>query len=508
MILDGWGLGPQNESNPIYKVNPQAIQFVQNNFPAGALQASGIAVGLPWEEEGNSEVGHLTLGAGKVLYQYFPRITMAIDDESFFKNPALLKAFEKAKTSQSAVHLIGILTDGNVHASLKHLSALIEMAKRENCQKLYLQLFADGKDSSPRSALSLIQKLNAEIQKKGVGVLASFTGRYYGMDRDNHWDRTETAYRALLGEAPDKSSAEEALKKVFDRNLSEEFTAPTIVASHPIQDNDSLIFFNFREDSIRQIAEPFILPGFKKFPIVLPKNLFVATMTEYREDFKVPIAFPRETIEKPLGWALAENQKTQLRIAETDKYAHVTYFFNGLRETPFPNEYRILIPSKSTIHLDDYPEMMASAITDRILVALNDGGFDFILANYANPDLVAHTGNFEATAKAVRAVDREIERLVKNVLAQNHVAIITSDHGNAEELIDLKTGEPETKHDTNPIPFYLVAKEFQKTNPIESSTGRLPVIGMLSDVAPTILSLMRLPIPKEMTGQNLLDQLI
>ncbi len=507
VIMDGWGIGPSNEANPIYIANPPNIAYIQNNFPAGALQASGIAVGLPWEEEGNSEVGHLTIGAGKILYQHYPRITMAIDDGSFFKNPALVQAFAHARENKSAVHLIGVLTDGNVHASFKHLASLIEMAKKEECQELYLQLFSDGKDSTPRSAPNLLKKLNAEIEKNETGVLASLTGRYYGLDRDSHWDRTEIAYKILLGQAGEKNTPENAVANAYGRNLTEEFVAPTIVSFHPIKENDALIFFDFREDSIRQIVETFIEPDFNKFPIQKFNNLYVATMTEYRADFKVAVAFPPETINKPLGLVLAENQKTQLRIAETNKYAHVTYFFNGLKEEPFKNEYRVLVPSKTAVHIDDYPEMMAEAVTDRVLTALNEGGFDFILVNYANPDLIAHTGNFKATVKAISTVDREIGRLVKSVLAHDHVAIITSDHGNAEVLINMETGEPEMKHDISPVPFYLVGQAFQKRQS-EEYLVHLPQIGILSDVAPTLLNLMDLPVPREMTGQNLLDQLL
>ncbi|MCP6720069.1 MAG: 2,3-bisphosphoglycerate-independent phosphoglycerate mutase [Patescibacteria group bacterium] len=510
-ILDGWGIGKLNESNPIHIAGLKTIRYIENSFPSGALQASGIAVGLPWGEEGNSEVGHLTIGTGRTLYQHFPRISMAIEDGSFFKNPALRSAFLHARKNNSAVHLIGLLTKGNVHASLKHLVALIEMAKKENCPNLYLHLFADGLDSPPHSLLYLVKNLEGILQKNKVGVITSLMGRYYAMNRDNHWERTEKAYRTLTGIDTNVKSYKEATEEIYQKDLDDEFIEPIIIDKpHPIQDNDAVIFFNFREDSMRQITESFANPAFNKFPIKKLSNLSVTTMTEYQKGLKTAVAFPSEKIKNSLGEVLADNQKTQLRIAETKKYAHVTYFFNGLRDAPFPNEYRVLIPSKSTIRQEEHPEMMAGAVTERLLIALNEGGFDFILINYANPDIIAHTGNYQAVLEAVKVIDKELEKLIKSVLAGNHVLLITSDHGNAESVLNLKTGEPETTHDPNPVPIYLVAKDLEKSPPANSgqTPPRLKTIGILSDVAPTILDLMNIPKPSSMTGQSLLDQLV
>ncbi len=507
-ILDGWGIGEANESNPIYVAEPKTIKYIEENFPVGALQASGIAVGLPWNEEGNSEVGNLTIGAGKTLYQHFPRISLAVRDGSFFENKSLVGAFSHAAKNNSAVHLIGLLTEGNVHASFEHVKALIELAKKENCKKLYLQLFTDGKDGPPHSASNLVKKLGEEIKKSGIGEIVSLSGRYFAMDRDNHWERTEKAYRALTefrgGKIP---VVEEFFKKSYEGNLNDEFIEPTPVnESHPVQSNDALIFFNFREDSMRQIVEPFLNSAFEKFPAKKFEDLFVATMTAYSEKFGAKVAFPPEKVGVPLGKTLADNNKIQLRLAETEKYAHVTYFFNGLKESPYPSEYRVLIPSRSTARHDENPEMMAQAITDRVLAALNEGGFDFIVVNYANPDIIAHTGNLEATVKAIKAVDKEIERLMKATLENNHILLITADHGNAEKLINPESGEPETKHNPSPVPIYLVGNEFKRIR--KSSVGRLKIIGLLSDVAPTILDLMKIPKPKEMTGESLLGQLL
>lgn len=502
VILDGWGIGEKNESNPIYIANPETINFIKANFPAGAIQASGIAVGLPWEEEGNSEVGHLTIGAGKILYQHYPRISLAIDDGTFFENPALKQAFVHARKNNSAVHLIGLLTAGSVHASLKHLTALTEMAKKENNNQIYLHLFSDGVDSPPRSVLNLLEKLKIPP--------STLAGRYYAMNREENWDRTEKAYKILFGEGQSTQNLKEEIKKNYDRGIDDQFMPPLIIGeSRLIKDNDALIFFNFREDSIRQLAEPFLNPDFKQFPIKPLNNIFAVTLTQYRENFRAAVAFPNETVTNPLGKVLADNQKIQLRIAETEKYAHVTQFFNGLREAPFPNEYRVLIPSQNVIHQEERPEMMAAAITDRAITAINEGGFDFILINYANPDIIAHTGNFQATVTAIKTVDRELNKLIKSVLGQNGVLIITADHGNAETLVDLKTGQIETKHNINPVPIYLIAKEFQrKKTDAEIARTESETIGILSDVAPTILELMKIPQPPEMTGQSLLNQFL
>ncbi|MDI6820843.1 MAG: 2,3-bisphosphoglycerate-independent phosphoglycerate mutase [Patescibacteria group bacterium] len=507
VVLDGWGIGKQDESNPIYAAKPKTIDYIQANFPNGALQASGIAAGLPWEEEGNSEVGHLTIGAGKILYQHFPKISLAIDDGSFFENTALKEAFLHTKKNKSAVHLAGLLTSGNVHASFKHLIALLNMAKRENIFQIYLQIFADGRDSPPHSAGKFIQELRSEIQKLNLGKIVSLSGRYYAMDRDGHWDRTRQTYRLITEAKNTPQNVEQVLKKTYDHNLSDEFIEPAIIDEpHPVKTNDAIIFFNFREDRMRQITEPFLNPSFDKFPIQKIKNLYITTMTEYQERLPTNAAFHKEKVESSLGKILSENNKTQLRIAETEKYAHITYFFNGLQEKPFPNEYRVLIPSDDVAHREDRPEMQARAITDRALIALKEGGFDFVLINYANPDIVAHTGNYDATVKAIKTVDQELERLLEAAFSNNHLVIITSDHGNAEVIFDPKTGSIETKHNTNPVPIYLVAQEYRLPKP--KYANHIQTIGLLSDVAPTILALMNIRKPPEMTGQSLLDQLL
>lgn len=508
-ILDGWGVGSPDQSNPIYAAAPETIRTIESGFPSGALQASGITVGLPWEEEGNSEVGHLTIGAGKVIYQHFPKISLAIASGEFFKNGALQGAFAHARAHRSAVHLVGLLTAGNVHASLTHLYALVEMAKRESCSTLFLQLITDGRDSPPKSAGNLAGEVQKKLQAAGgVGEIVSVVGRYYAMNRDGHWDRTAKAY-TLFTEGAVTRLLGEALTRAYRKNLNDEFIEPTTLGPpHPIRDRDAVIFFNFREDSMRQLAQAFVDPAFSQFPRKPLQELYVTTMTSYHESFLgVPVAFPTEPVEYPLGRVLADHGRVQLRIAETQKYAHVTYFLNGFRDEPFPNEYRVLIPSLEIPHPEERPEMMAHTITDRVLEALSEGSFDFIVMNYANPDIIAHTGNYDATLQAVRVVDVELGRLLTAVRAGDHILIITSDHGNAESVQGLRTGERETRHNTNPVPFYLAGNAFAGIAP-RNPGGHLQVIGLLADVAPTILELMGIPKPDAMTGESLLRQFL
>ena len=516
VILDGWGLGAQDTTNPIYNVKPNSINYIKSHFPAGALQASGIAVGLPWGEEGNSEVGHLTIGAGKVLYQHFPRISMAIENGEFFKNKVLMAAVEHVKKNNSALNIVGILADGNVHSNIDHLLNLIKLGKENGIQKINLHLFADGKDSPQKSVLNLLEKIPLDSQVK----LASLSGRYYAMDRDKHWDRTQICYNTLLGRSIIITDTKAFVNDHYKKGLTDEYIQPVacgeLAESGPenngIKDNDAIIFFNYREDSMRQIAESFANPNFKEFKNTPLKNIYLASMTNYFNDgFGTEVAFPPEEVKNPLGKIIADSGKNQLRIAETEKYAHVTYFFNGLKDAPLPKEYRILIPSKGIAHQDEYPEMMAGEISTRIIQAVEEREMDFILVNYANVDVIAHTGNYDAAAAAVKVIDQELEKLLKAVLDDdNTTLVITSDHGNVEQMIDPRTGLPETKHNVSPVPIYIIAKNLErptKTNEqiIQSETEP---VGLLSDVAPTILELMGIAKPAEMTGESLLKKLI
>jgi len=506
IILDGWGIGTSDFTNPIHQVNPLNINYIKANFPSGSLQASGIAVGLPWGEEGNSEVGHLNMGAGKILYQNYPRITLSIKDGSFFYNQSIKDAFKHAKTNNSSVNILGLLTSANVHSSFEHLEALLKFAEKENFPKerVNLHLITDGRDSPPESALKILNNLPDKSQ------IASVSGRYYAMDRDNHWDRTKLTYDMLIGNGLIVDDYDSHIKSTYQKNLNDEYVLPALInPARPIKENDSLIFFNFREDRMRQIVKSFIDKKFDKFPVKNFENLHAVAMIKYGNDFDAPIIFPPDKIENPLSKILSDNGKIQWRIAETEKYAHITYFFNGQNEAPFPNEYRVLIPSKVEFKYDEHPEMRAEEITTRLIEAIQEKSYDFILANYANADIIAHTGNFKATAEAIKVIDTEIGKLMQVVLANDAYMIITSDHGNAERLLNPQTGEPETKHDASPVPIYLIGNEFKrKRNSEEIKNAEKSPSGVLADISPTVLELLGVPKPKEMTAQSLLELLL
>jgi 2,3-bisphosphoglycerate-independent phosphoglycerate mutase len=515
VILDGWGIGKNNESNPIYVAKPQTFERLKEEYPMTSLQASGISVGLPWGEVGNSEVGHLTLGAGKVLYQYYPKITMAIRDGSFFENKVLKDACAHARTTGGAINFAGLLSKGNVHASLEHIQALIKMARAEGVTKINLHLFADGKDVAPHTLEGYLAQLPAEL-------LATLVGRYYAMDREGNWTLTETTYQLMtgmsnVGQLLTVADAAPFIEATYKQGQSEEYLPPIRFAPKDpaeengknIKDGDALFFFNYREDSIQQLASTFILPDFDKFPTAPFKNLFVATMTHYNDAYNVPVAFPADTVKTPLGKVISDNGLTQLRLAETYKYAHVTYFFNGYKEEPFPGEFRTLVPSGSGLHPEQHPEMMATAITDRLVEAIRGRAFDFILVNYANGDTIAHTADYQAGVEAVKVIDREIARVLAAVEeAPDTLLAITSDHGNIEKMIDETTGLPEGQHDASPVPFYLVEAALKGRNFVNANNLTLETLGSLADVAPTLLALMGIPKPEDMTGRSIMDGLI
>ncbi|MBI4087683.1 MAG: 2,3-bisphosphoglycerate-independent phosphoglycerate mutase [Candidatus Liptonbacteria bacterium] len=503
VVLDGWGIGREDESNPIHVANPKSFSWLKENFPMTSLRASGIAIGLPWGEVGNSEVGHLTLGAGKVLYQYYPKIMMAIQDKTFFGNPALKGAFEHAKKNNSAVNLVGLLSKGNVHASLDHVRALLEMATREGVSNVKLHLFADGKDSPPKTVQSFLKEIPQD-------KLATLVGRYYAMDRNQNWRLTETCYQNMTGGSGTVvADPNPSIEATFKKGLTEEYLPPLRFGEgKTIAENDAVIFFNFREDSMRQLAEAFVVKSFDKFAVKNFQNLHIATMTNYEEKFTVPVAFAADTVERPLGQLLSDAGKNQMRLAETYKYAHITYFFNGYREQPFKNEYRALIPSLSTPRPEEHPEMMAGPITDRLIDAIQELAFDFILVNYSNGDTMAHTSSYDAGLKAVQIIDREMEKLLKVAVSDKIALLVTSDHGNVEEMINPATALPESQHDANPVPFYLVAPEFRGRKFANWKNLANETMGSLADVAPTVLELMGIKKPEEMTGRSLLEGLM
>lgn len=505
VILDGFGIGPERDTNPIFIAKPKNLTYIKSHFPAGTVQASSIAVGMPWNEVGNSEVGHLTIGAGRVIYQHYPRISLLIRNGNFFSNPVLKAAADHVKKNNSALNIVGLLTTGTVHAAFEHLQALLAFAEREKITKVNLHLFSDGKDSPPKTILKLVKELPQD-------KIASINGRFYAMDRDSHWERTEAAYKAITGQGELVKNVEEALNKYFDEqtygeDLIEPFAAGT--ENHGVKDGDAVIFFNFREDSMRQLVTSFIEKDFNKFKTLPLKNVFFASMTRYSDKFEIPVISSSETVINPLGKVLSDAGKTQLRIAETEKYAHVTYFINGYREAPFENEFRILVHSKNILSHADHPEMMASEITSRAIEAMREGIYDIIIMNYANADMIAHTGNFEAGVKAIQALDKAVGDLVKAALDNDSMMLITADHGNAEQMMDPLTGQPEAKHNESPVPVYLVAKsllrEKSQDDIIRSETM---TIGILSDIAPTVLELMNIPKPANMSGQSLFPYLI
>jgi len=508
IILDGWGIGRNDISNPVYQMHPPTIAAIKSRYPMGALQSSGIAVGLPWGEEGNSEVGHLTIGAGRVIYQHYPRITLAIQNKEFFNNKVFLDAISHVKKNNSALNLVGLLTEGNIHASFEHFVAMIRLAKEQGVSQLNLHLFSDGKDSRPRSVLSQLARLKSVFEEYGLGNLASLSGRIYGLDRDGHWDRTQKAYDAMTGSlAPSQETIEAVVARTYEQNENDDFLEPLRLeaGAQPINDNDGVLFMDFREDSIRQIVSPFVLKDFDKFPIKPFTNLYIATLTDYSKRFLVPVAFPSEFIGKPLGKVLSDAGKIQMLVTETEKYAHVTYFFNGYRDESFPNQFKILIPSRSVTRHDEHPEMMAEEIANRVVEAIEDRSFNFIIANFANTDIIAHTGNFEAALKAVQIVDEQLGRIVAACEATDSALLITSDHGHVEKMRDPYTGAIETKHDTNPVPLYYVSREAARPrSSAEMNAAETEVIGILSDVAPTVLDVLGIAKPTEMTGRSLL----
>jgi len=511
IILDGYGRGPENAANAIFKAKKPNIDFIEKNFPMTNLQASGIAAGLPWGEEGNSEVGHLNLGAGQIIYQYLPRITFAIRDGSFFKKPALLQAAKHVKKNNSSFHIIGLAGSGNVHSYIDHLYAILDFTKKENIKDVFIHAFTDGRDSPPKDALDFYEKVQNKLNRDyPFAKIVSLIGRHYGMDRDNNWDRIETAYRLLTesqGEiSPDVKTA---IKSNYDKNITDEFIEPKVIKKESIEDNDAVVFFNFREDSARQLTRVFVEEKFDKFERKKVNNLYFVTMTRYEKDLPLNVLFEPLEIKNMLAKVISDAGKKQIHIAETEKYAHVTYFFNGGIENSMPNEDRLLIPTKRDHDFAEDPAMSAPEITEKLIEAVNSKKYDFIVVNYANADMVGHTGNFQATVSTVEVLDGEVGKIVAEVLKISSVLIITADHGNADEKIDLLTGEPLTEHTINPVPFYLIGNDFKREKSQEKlKVEKIEVDGILADVAPTILELMELSQPPEMTGKSLLKILL
>ncbi len=491
-ILDGWGYREERYGNAIaYAHTPNMDSFIKK-YPFTVLQAGGTAVGLPEGQMGNSEVGHINIGAGRIVYQDSLRILKAIEDGSFFENRVLKKAMEKAKKTK--LHLIGLIGPGGVHALPEHLFALLKMAKENGLKNVAIHCFTDGRDTPPKSALEYVRQIQRKIDEIGIGEIATIVGRYYAMDRDKRWERTKKAYEMLTqGKGRKAENAEEAVKEAYEKGETDEFIQPTVVKKTSIKDGDVVIFFNFRPDRTRQLTQAFVDSKFKEFERK-KLNLHFVTMTRYMDGLEVEIAFDKVMLKNTFGEVISKNGMMQLRIAETEKYAHVTFFFNGGREKPFDGEERCLIPSPKVATYDMKPEMSAYEVTREVIKKIREKKYDVIVLNYANPDMVGHTGVWEAAVKAVEVVDECIGKVIDAVLEQKGIAIITADHGNAEEM--LEDGNPKTAHTTNPVPFILVGKEAKLRK------------GNLGDIAPTMLDLLGIKKPKEMTGKSLIERKI
>lgn len=505
LILDGFGYRKEKEGNAIKTDGVANIKALWDSCPHTLLQASGMDVGLPAGQMGNSEVGHLNIGAGRIVYQEFTRISKSIDDGEFFQNPAFLGAVENCKKHDSALHLMGLCSDGGVHSHLTHLYALVKLAKDHGLTKVFVHCFMDGRDVPPTSGKGYVEQVDAKLKELGVGRIATVMGRYYAMDRDNRFERVEKAYAALTyGEGLTASSAAEAMQQSYDAGVTDEFVVPTVVLTDgkptaTIQAQDSVIFYNFRPDRAREISRAYIFEDFDGFE---RKNgffpLYYVSMTQYDKTFEghLQIAFKPQSMHNTLGEYLAKMGKTQLRIAETEKYAHVTFFFNGGVEAPNEGEDRALIASPKVATYDLKPEMSAYEVTDEAVRRIESGKYDVMILNFANCDMVGHTGVMDAAVAAVHAVDSCVRMVVEAIQKTGGRCIITADHGNAEYMWDEKAQVPFTAHTTNPVPCILV-DDSRKS--VELREG-----GRLCDLAPTLLDLMELPVPQEMTGKNLI----
>ena len=539
-ILDGWGIAKESEGNAIEKANTPNMDKFSVQYPHTELSASGLSVGLPKGEDGNTETGHLNLGAGHIVYQDLERINMSIADGSFFSNKVLISAIEHAKKNDSKVHYMGLVGAGVTHSSIQHLYALIHLAKLENFKEVYIHLFTDGRDSPPKLANTYIVNILKVMEREKTGKIASVMGRYWAMDRDQRWSRTEKAYRALTqGDAHKVNSVYEAIENSYSIGVTDEFIEPAVIVDSDgeplalIKDGDSIVFFNYRIDRPRQLSMAFVFsdfvnaskalleekstlpefihkeeikdensPPFKRGDPL--KNIQFITMTKFSDSLvkegAIP-AFPPEIVDMPIGKVISIADKSQLRVTESEKERFVTFYFNGLREAPFPREERLIIASPKVPTYDQKPEMSAEKLTNGLIKSIKNFNYQFILVNYPNADMIGHTGNLEKAIIGIETIDSEIGKLSNFILLNEGALMITADHGNAEEMINLQTGEIDTEHSTNPVPFVVIYKYFLG-NPIKLNTG------ILADVAPTILTLLGVEIPSTMTGRNLLQDIL
>lgn len=503
MILDGWGYTAEEKGNAVMAANTPVLDSLLEKYPSCMLQVSGEGVGLPAGQMGNSEVGHLNIGAGRIIYQDLTRINKEIKEGSFFRNQAFLDAMEKVKENNSSLHLMGLFSYGGVHSHMEHMRALVEMAKKNGIERVYIHAFLDGRDVPPQTALEDMKQHEQFCKSTGIAKTATVSGRYYAMDRDKRWDRTELAYNALtLGEGIKAEDAVTAVSQAYERGENDEFVKPTVVTDKEgnpvatIKDGDSVIFFNFRPDRARQMTYAFVESDFDGFKRKAKPQVHYVCMAEYDEKLDVPIAFPPETIKDTLGEVLSKNGKKQLRIAETEKYAHVTFFFNGGVEKENEGEDRCLIPSPDVATYDLKPEMSAYEVTKQLVDKIKSDRYDAIILNFANMDMVGHTGIIEAAIKAVETIDECVGKIIDAIVEKKGAALITADHGNAEKMIDYETGKPHTAHTSNPVRCILV----------NGPQGAKLQDGKLSDLAPTMLEIMRIDKPVAMTGTSLINK--
>jgi len=511
IVLDGFGIAPPGPGNAIYLSNSTFINGLFSTYPNTLLKASGEAVGLPQGEVGNTEVGHLNLGAGRIVYQDLPRINMSIADGSFYKNQSFLDCVNHVKKYDSKLHLMGLVSDGIVHSSIDHLWSLLYFAKENQIKNVFIHPFTDGRDSTPKSALGVIKTIEEKTTQLGVGKIASISGRYYAMDRDNRWERTGKAYACLTkGEGVKSDSPAHAIEASYKTEITDEFILPTNICENNqpvalVGPRDSIIFFNYRIDRAKQLTETFVLDNMEPNSSVFQRgnkieDLFFVTMTEYKRHLPVRVAFSPIVVNNPVGRVFEDNELPQLRLAESEKERFVTFYFNGQREVPFKLEDRIIIPSPKVATYDQKPEMSAFELTNTLITKINENIYPFILLNFANADMVGHTGNIQATIMAIKTLNQCLEKIVSEVLKNDLTLLITGDHGNAEQKINPQTGEISTEHTASPVPFIAVSNKFK------DHFVKLPQ-GILADVSPTILSLLNISKPDSMTGRNLLEEL-
>jgi 2,3-bisphosphoglycerate-independent phosphoglycerate mutase len=505
-ILDGWGVGEQTKSNAVHMAHTPNMDRWQREYPATTLQAHNGAVGLPEGQMGNSEVGHLNIGAGRVVYQDFTRINKAISTGGFFTNPVLNQAVARAAKHGAALHLLGLVSDGGVHSHLNHLKGLVDLAARSGVGRIYIHAFMDGRDTPPKSGAGYLEELQNHLSRLGAGQIATVIGRYYAMDRDNRWERVQLAWQALVeGQGLRASEPVAAVRQAYERGENDEFIKPLVIEQQgrpvaTIADGDVVISFNFRADRVRQLTRAFTEPDFHGFSCRKRPHLAeYATFTRYDKNFALPVAFPPAALTRILGEEVSRHQLRQLRIAETEKYAHVTYFFNGGREQPFPLEDRFLVPSPQEVATyDQKPEMSAFEVTEALLAHVRANDYSLVVLNFANCDMVGHSGIFAAAVKACEAVDQCLGGLVQEFTSRGGIAIITADHGNAEIMHDTITAGPHTAHSLNPVPFVLISEQHRHR--------QLRRDGALKDIAPTVLHLLGLPVPAEMEGNCLIEE--